>query len=113
DANFTECRRALERHGVGLVSDRREPRTYGVAPSHHLVINAAAVKRYLLKSTRWAELNIDQLLERLPGASWKVCSIDTHRVTCLYLPSQDYITLPENAPSPTPPPDDLTLFGTT
>jgi hypothetical protein len=95
ESTFSECRKAIERHGVALICNQQGPRKWGLSSSHFLAFNITSIQRHLLKGTRWEDLDVGQILERLPGAHWKSCSIAARRVTCLCLPAKDHLTAPD------------------
>lgn len=61
DETIRNSRALLEAKGIKIVSGRLEP-------ERRLFVVHEVVQRELLAGTRWAEIQIDQLLVRLPGA---------------------------------------------
>lgn len=58
---------ALERDGIALIEDRNGPRSTDLSRKTHVFLNITAVKRYLLRRTRFEEMDCDVLLERFGG----------------------------------------------
>jgi hypothetical protein len=62
---YVEASRRLEQCGVGFPGKQAGEKGVRVMDSKVVLLKPDLIKRYLLKDTRWAELNIDQLLMRL------------------------------------------------
>jgi hypothetical protein len=87
---YLDHREALERHGMGLLTGHVGPRTWSIEPTARLFLNPDAVKRYLLRGTRWADLGIGQYLERL-GGKYEQHALAGKRVWGWALPALDWI----------------------
>lgn len=88
---YQEHHAALERNGIAIRTANTGRPTWGCGPGHFLVLNTRSVLRYLLRGTRWYDMDIDQILERLPRADWQRTRIDSKRVVSLWLPAQNYL----------------------
>ncbi len=96
---YNENREALERHGVALTSCRPGPRTSAIDDDARLFFNGSAIKRHLLRGTRWEELDVDQLLKRLPDAVMVQRRIDGSRVRGVEVPARAHVQRGEATPT--------------
>lgn len=96
---YNENREALERHGVALVSCRPGPRSSAIDDHARVFFNASAIKRHLLRGTRWEEMDVEQLLRRLDGAVVSQRRIDSARVRGVELPARPIVCREEALPT--------------
>jgi hypothetical protein len=73
-SNWLHYRLDLERHGVALIPAGPALGEYDWS-TMRLFFDAAVIRRYLLRRSPWAELDCEQLLERLPGSRRVQCTI--------------------------------------
>jgi hypothetical protein len=59
----------LERVGIALVG-RKGPRPHRVEDCRQFFVEVETCKRFLLRGTRWADMDLKEILLRIPGASW-------------------------------------------
>lgn len=81
----------LERFGIGLTSGRPGPRSQNLEGKRFMFFNMDAVKRYLLRGTGWEQMDCEQLLLRVEGATHTQRAISGKRCWGVEVPMKDMV----------------------
>jgi hypothetical protein len=104
-ADWEKYRLDLERHGVALIPARPGQRAYDWS-TMRIFFNSRVIRRYLLRRTPWADLDCEQLLERLPGSTrvqWVIACLPTWGIAVplrQHVPDPDAKSEPGAHPGP-------------